>query len=569
MEENKSRNSEEFEKLYDEIAEIKEGDIVKGKIIKINVDSIIVDIGFKSEGVIPLDEFNILKNDINIKIGDEIDVLLEKKEAYEGRPVISFRKVISIKDWERLENAYKMQEIVSAKIIRKVKGGYKVDLGRIPDDISGFLPLSHAGYPPVKNFDELKNKVVPVRVIEFSYGKEVVVSWRLVVEDAVKRKKKEIFERIKKTPIIKGRIKKVTKGGAVIDIDSVIEGFLSREDISWGRISRVEDVLRVDEEIEVKVLSFDEKNERLSFGLKQITVHPWENIDEKYKTGQVVTGKVVSLTSYGAFVEIEPGIDGLIHISEMSWTKDVRHPKEILKKGDIVQAKILKIDKEKKKLSVGLKQIYPNPWLIVKNKYPVGSRLTGTITHLTPFGAFVKLEEGVEGMIHVSDISWVKKIHHPKEVLRKGLQVEVVVLNVNPERERIALGLKQKEENPFKKYKIGSNIETEIVKIDKSGLKVKLEKGIFGFIPINQLSIKKIDSPLGIFEIHKFVWAKITKVDMNKKEIELSIKSYEKERERLEIEKYINQDTTLPSIGDVIRMKKEIENNESNDEGFD
>ncbi len=557
----KNHHDSRMEKLLKDLDKIKEGKIVTGKVIQVKGESLLVDVGLKTEGILKKEDVATPSGKLKVKTGDKIEVFLEKREDAYGRPVISLKKAEMVRTWDRIRDAYTTQSEILGKIVRKIKGGMIVDLGG-PDSIleegkglaEAFMPASQIGYPPVKDLDSVVGQVVPLRVIEFEPKRNIVVSWRLVIEDEVKKKREELLNRITVGDVLKGTVKNMTRFGAFIDLGG-IDGLLHIGDITWGRLERVEDALKVGEQMDVKVLAFNREKEQISLGLKQMEPHPWENIREKYPVDSTPAGKVTGILPYGAFVELEPGIEGLIHVSEMSWTEKIRHPREVLKVGDVVRVRVLSIDEEKRKLSLGLKQIQPNPWAQAKEKYPPGTRLTGTVTHLAPFGAFVRLEEGIEGMIHVSDISWTKRLRHPGQVLKVGNQVEAVVLEVNVKAEKISLGLKQKSKNPYGKYFVGSNVQGKVVHLTNFGAFVELEPGIKGLIHISQAAKGKVKDIKEVLRVGDRVWARIIRADPQQMIIDLSIKEYIKAQERAEMEKYIEQEIPGATLGEIISEK--------------
>lgn len=568
METHDDKQEMTMEELMAESDEFKKGDIVKGKIIQVNKDNIIVDVGFKAEGVIDISEFESEEELKQFKPGDVVDVKIVKKyDSALGGPMVSYKQAIFISDNKAVEQAYNIQSELQVKLKKKIKGGVVVDLkGFTKMSMEAFMPTSHIGYPPIKDINSVLGKTVPARIIEYKSGDNIVVSWRLVVESEARKKIDDIFNKITIGEILKGKVSKITSFGAFIDIGG-IDGLLHISDISWGHIKRVEDVLKIGEELDVKVLDFDRGKEKISLGLKQLTPHPWDNIEENYQVGSILSGRVTGITSFGAFVEFAEGIEGMIHVSDMSWTGNVRKPSDILKTGEVVEAKVLKIDKEKRKMSLGLKQIQLNPWAKAKEKYATETILTGTVTHLAAFGAFIKLEDGIEGMMHVSDMSWTRNIRHPNEVLKVGQQVEIVVLNVNVEEERISLGLKQASANPFEKYHVKSNVQGKVTKITKSGAFVELEPEIHGFIHISQVSSRRVEKVEEEIKVGEMVWATIVKVESKNKVIELSIKEYYKSQERAEVNKYVNQeDSNGTTIGDILKAKKEEEEKEHEEE---
>jgi len=568
METHDDKQEMTMEELMAESDEFKKGDIVKGKIIQVNKDNIIVDVGFKAEGVIDISEFESEEELKQFKPGDVVDVKIVKKyDSALGGPMVSYKQAIFISDNKAVEQAYNIQSELQVKLKKKIKGGVVVDLkGFTKMSMEAFMPASHIGYPPIKDINSVLGKTVPARIIEYKSGDNIVVSWRLVVESEVRKKIDDIFNKITIGEILKGKVSKITSFGAFIDIGG-IDGLLHISDISWGHIKRVEDALKIGEELDVKVLDFDRGKEKISLGLKQLTPHPWDNIEENYQVGSILSGRVTGITSFGAFVEFAEGIEGMIHVSDMSWTGNVRKPSDILKTGEVVEAKVLKIDKEKRKMSLGLKQIQLNPWAKAKEKYATETILTGTVTHLAAFGAFIKLEDGIEGMMHVSDMSWTRNIRHPNEVLKVGQQVEIVVLNVNVEEERISLGLKQASANPFEKYHPKSNVQGKVTKITKSGAFVELEPEMYGFIHISQVSSRRVEKVEEEIKVGEMVWATIVKVESKNKVIELSIKEYYKSQERAEVNKYVNQeDSNGTTIGDILKAKKEEEEKEHEEE---
>ena len=504
----------------------------------------------------PIEELEKEEGESDLKLGDEIEVFIEGRRDGDGYPIISYKKAKVIKGWKYIEENYQTQMVIEGKILRRVKGGVAVDI----KGVEVFMPVSQVGYPPCKNLDEVLGWTVPLRIIEFGKNKRnIIVSWRIVVETEVREKRKALLDKISIGDIIWGKVENITNFGAFINLGG-IDGLLRINDISWGRIRRIEDVLKIGQEIKVKIIDFNKEKEQITLGLKQLLPHPWENIDERYAQSSLVSGKVVGMTNYGAFVELEEGLEGLIHIGDMSWANDVRHPKDILKIGDIVKVKILRIDKKKQKIALGLKQVTPNPWVELKNKYPKGCRITRKITHITSFGAFVEIEDAIEGLLHISDISWTKRIKHPTQVLKVGEQIEVAVLNVDVKEEKISLGFKQKSFNPYDKYRKGSDVCGNVVRIVKNGAFISLEPEIKGFVHISQISPKKIENVKDILNLGEKVWVKIRSVDQSEKRIDLSIKNYIKEQEKQEIEKYINQESQTITLGEI--LKEQIEDSE-------
>ena len=446
---------EELVKLYEKsFSGIKEGDIVKGKILEITDSHVVVDIGFKSEGILTKEEFIDLKK---FKVGDDVELFLESPEDPEGNVLVSRRKVYFIRTWENLMNKYETQEIVQGRIMRRIKGGFVVDL----DGVDAFLPGSQVDVKPIRDFDAFVNQTLDLKIVKVNEPrKNIVVSRRIIIEKDLESMRDEILKTLEKGQVRRGVVKNITDFGVFIDLGGV-DGLLHITDLSWGRVNHPKEIVSFDQEIDVMILDFDEEKQRISLGLKQLQPHPWENIAERFPIGSKVKGTVVSLTDYGAFIEIEKGIEGLIHVSEMSWSHHVKNPAQVLKEGDKVEAVLLSIEPEERKISLGLKQLTPDPWEKIEEKYPIGSKHTGSVRNLTPFGAFVELEEGVDGLVHISDLSWTKKIRHPSEVIRKSQEIDVVVLDINKEERRIALGHKQVESNPWDAFEDSYKVATE------------------------------------------------------------------------------------------------------------
>ncbi len=528
------------------IENIKEGEVIKGKIAQIKDDSVFVDIGIKSEGIVSLTEFTE-KEKADIKIGEEIEVYLRRKEGKAGHPVISYREAVEIKNRAKIEEMFNKGLPVEAEVMKKIKGGFLVDIGE-----EAFMPASQSYLAGGDDTDSLIGKILKVKITKFDTKDDnIVVSHRLCLEEEKNRKKEEVMKNLKQDCLCLGIVKSITNFGAFIDLGG-IEGLLHISDISWGHIRKVTDVLKVGEELELKVLNFDQEKEKISLGLKQLIPHPWADVETKYSVGSVVKGKVTNLTKFGAFVQLEEGIEGLIHISEMSWTKHVKNPSKFVSVGDIVETRILDIDKQKERISLGLKHLQPNPWETVTNRYSVGEKVLGEVKRITPFGAFISLEDGIEGLLHISDISWVGSIKHRIEVLKIGDQIEVVILNINLEDEKISLGIKQIYKNPYLKYKVGNSLKVKILKLTDFGAFVSLDEGIESLIHISQLSRQRISDASTILKVGEEVMANIIEVDLEKRRVDLSIKRYEEEQEKESIKKYINKHTKKTTLGEVI-----------------
>ncbi len=525
LEEEKEYSAEEFEelsKLYeDTISDYAEGELVIGKILSIGDKELTVDIGFKSEGTIPIDEFS---NPDELNVGDDIEVFIDNVEDSDGRLVLSRKKVDFIHSWEKILNSHDQGEILQGKCIRRIKGGIVVDLG----GIDAFLPGSQIDVKPIRDFDAIIGQTIDFKVVKVNnLRKNIVVSHRVLVEEEMKEQRQKILDNLEKGQILDGMVKNITDFGVFIDLGGV-DGLLHINDLSWGRVSHPSEIVAFDETIKVMVLDFNEVKDRISLGLKQLQPHPWENVPSKYPVGSVMKGKVVNISDYGAFIELEKGVEGLIHISEMSWTQHIKHPSKILAVGEIVEAKILNIDEEEKKISLGLKQLEPDPWDTLEEKYPIGSRHEGKVRNLTNFGAFVELEEGIDGLIHISDLSWTKKVRHPGEVVKKGDSIEVVVLNVDRGNRRISLGYKQTTDNPWDTFeeifKPGKITRGNIVRLIEKGVIVELPEAVDGFVPISHLQKPNITKPADGYKVGDELELCVIEFNKDAKKIVLSEK---------------------------------------------
>jgi small subunit ribosomal protein S1 len=533
---------DEFAKLasmYTEsFRDVKEGELVKGKLVRIQDDNVIIDVGFKSEGTIPRSEFN---EDAKLEVGQEIEVVLESVEDQEGNLVLSKSRADFLRIWDKVLRAHNTGEIIEGKIIKRIKGGMVVDL----IGMEAFLPGSQIDIRPIRDFDALVGQTMDFKVVKVNIPTEnVVVSHKVLIEEEIADQRKAILESLERGQILEGVVKAITDFGVFVDLGGV-DGLIHITDLSWGRINHPNEVVKLDETLKVVVTDFDEAKKRISLSLKKLLPHPWEKIEEKYKIGDKVSGRVVSLTDYGAFIEIEKGIEGLIHNSEMSWTQHIKHPSQVVAMGQIVEAIILSLDKEEKKISLGIKQLEPDPWQTLMVKYPVGSRHTGVARNLTNFGVFVELEPGVDGLVHISDLSWTKKIRHPGEVVKRGESLEVVVLGVDIESRKISLGHKQIIENPWdtfeKKFTIGTLTEGKVVRIIEKGLIAELPEGVDGFVPANQLSTSKLKNLANHFPIDAALPVKVIEFDKSNKKIVLSTIAALKDKPENEIQEYLNK----------------------------
>ena len=534
--------------LYeDSLKDLEEGEIVRGRVLKIDDKEVTVDVGFKSEGVIPVEEFPDLEG---VKVGDEIEVFLEKTENQDGLVVLSKQRADFVKVWDRVKTASDQGELVEGKLVRKIKGGVVVDLY----GVEAFLPGSQIALRQVQNVDSLISQSMEFKIIKLNKRRRnIVVSRRAVLEEHRAKQKSEIIQELAKDQIREGVVKNITDFGAFVDLGG-IDGLLHITDMSWGRVSHPSELVSIGDKIKVKVLSFDPEKERISLGMKQLTPYPWEDVDKRYNVQQRVKGKVVSITDYGAFVELEKGIEGLIHISEMSWTRHVRHPSKVVAIGDQIEAMILKIDKDNEKISLGLKQIEPDPWLTLDDRFPIGTKLTGKVRNLTNFGAFVEIEEGIDGLVHISDMSWTRRVVHPSEVLKKGDKVEVVVLSIDKDARRISLGLKQVSEDPWptlaERYLPDMIVKGKVVRLLDRGVIVDLEDGLEGFIPLSQLGIEGLRKPSDSFKPDDTLELKVTRVDTQAHRIILSAKAWLADQDAATQAKFAEQYKPSPSASE-------------------
>jgi small subunit ribosomal protein S1 len=533
-------NETEFKdliKLYEgTLGKISEGEIVKGRIVAIGETEVSVDIGFKSEGTVPIAEF---PNRDDLKVGGEIEVFLESVEDKDGQLVLSRKRADFMRIWERVTKAFTSGEVLQGRCVRRIKGGIVVDLM----GIDAFLPGSQIDVRPVRDFDAFIGRTMDFRVVKINGPSEnVVVSHKVLVEEEMSGQRKAIIESLEKGQILEGTVKAITDFGVFVDLGGV-DGLVHITDLSWGRINHPSEIVKLDQTINVVVLDFDQEKKRISLGYKQLQPHPWENIQGKYPVGTKVPGKVVSLADYGAFVEIEKGIEGLIHISEMSWTQHIKHPSQVVSMGQMVDAVILSLDKDAKKLSLGIKQLEPDPWLTLMQKYPVGSQHKGIVRNLTNFGVFVELEQGVDGLVHISDLSWTKKVRHPGEMVKKGDELEVVILGVDVDQRRISLGHKQIEDNPWDRfgdnYRVGTEVEGKIVRIIEKGVIVELPLGVDGFVPVSQLATAQVKNIADKFKVGDALPLKVVEFDKDSKKIVLSAVEYLKGKESKILEEYV------------------------------
>ena len=547
---------EEYAKLLDvydnSFRNIAEGEVVKGTVLKVTPSEVVVDVGYKSEGIIALQEFIDDQGQVTVQPGDIVDVLLERTEDRDGYVVLSREKAEKMKIWDEVEKAYADRKVVIGRVIERIKGGLAVDIG-----VRAFLPGSQVDVRPVRNLDGLRGQELRMRVIKVNKKRgNIVLSRKVLLEEENAEKKKQTLNTLAEGKVLRGIVKNITDYGAFIDLGG-IDGLLHITDMSWGRVGHPSEVLKVNDEIDVKVLKYDAATERVSLGYKQLSEDPWFAVAERYIVGGRVAGKVVSLTDYGAFIELEPGVEGLIHVSEMSWSKRVKHPSKILNVGDTVDAMVLGLDPAARRISLGLKQIEANPWQELADRYPVGARIVGKVRNLTEFGAFVEVEEDIDGLIHISDMSWSKRVKHPSEVLKKGDRVEAVVLNIDAENQRLSLGLKQLATDIWDEFfthrHVGDVVEGKVVRLTNFGAFVELAEGIEGLIHVSEFDDQQGSEKIEL-QVDQTYPMKIIKLSPAERKIGLSIRAMKADQDRAEWEAYSQQaGTGVATIADHLK----------------
>ncbi len=503
------------------LSDVEEGEVVRGRVVEVRDSEVLVDIGYKSEGTIPIEEFRHAGS--LPKVGDEIEVYLESKEDNEGLIVLSKDKADKIKVWDAISRSHDSGTPVEGRVVEVVKGGLAVDVG-----VRAFLPGSQVDLRPVKNLASMVGQTIRAKVIKLNRRRgNVVLSRRAVLEEEREEKKKHTLSVLQEGMVLTGTVKNLTDYGAFIDLGG-IDGLLHVTDMSWGRVGHPSEIFQIGDQVEVVVLHFDRETGRVSLGYKQKSSDPWANVDERYPIGAKVSGRIVSLTNYGAFVELEPGVEGLVHVSEMSWTRRVRHPSKLVNVGDTVEVLVLEVNKATKRISLGMKQIEADPWTTIHDRYQPGTRLQGKVRNLTDFGAFVELEPGVDGLLHISDMSWTRNIGHPSEILKKGQTIETLILSVDRENKRISLGLKQIQPDPWEsvaqRYPMGSRVTGKVVRLTDFGAFVELEPGVDGLLHISQMSNRPIGSPADIVNVGDELTLMVIRVDPNERRIGLSLK---------------------------------------------
>jgi small subunit ribosomal protein S1 len=541
---------ESFEALFENsIKELKSGNVVTGTVVQVNKDTVVVDVGGKSEGLIAISEFADEDGPVEMKVGDQFDVLIERTENEHGLISLSKEKADRQKVWNDLEE----DAVVPGRIVSRIKGGLTVDIG-----VNAFLPGSQVDLRPVRNLDKLIGETFDFKIIKLNKRRgNIVLSRRVLLENEREAQRGDTLKTLSEDQVVDGIVKNLTDYGAFIDLGG-IDGLLHITDMSWGRVNHPSDILSVGDTIKVKILKFDREKERVSLGMKQTTTDPWFEVEKNYPVGEKAVGKVVSLTDYGAFVELSQGVEGLIHVSEMSWTKRIKHPNKILNVGDEVESIVLALDIPNRRISLGLKQVEPNPWDVIEAKFPAGTIIEGQIKNITDFGIFVGVDEGIDGLVHISDLSWVKRIKHPSEVYKKGDSVKAVVLSIDGDNERFSLGIKQLEEDPWqaipKRYTPGTIIRGTITSVTDFGIFMQIEEGIEGLIHVSEISKEKVDTPKDFATVGDELEAVVLNVDTVDRKIALSIKHLSTQKEKAEVDAFLGaQKSATSNLGDLLQ----------------
>ena len=549
-----SDDMENFMDMYEEsFKRFQEGEVVAGRIISVDKDYVSVDIGYKSEGQIRIHEFRDENGDITAKVGDKVEVMVERWDDEEEVVVLSKEKAASVKVWEEIKNAYDEEGVVTGVIVNRVKGGFSVDIG-----VQAFLPGSQADLRPIRNLDDMVGKTFKFKILKYNRKRSnIVLSRRALLENERESKRTATLKSIHEGKVVEGIVKNITEYGVFVDLGGV-DGLLHITDISWGRVKHPSELFSVADQIKVKILNLDIEKERVSLGMKQLTEDPWLTATERYPIGSRITGRAVSLTDYGAFVELEEGIEGLIHVSEMSWTRKVRHPSKVVSIGEEVEAIVLDIKPESRRISLGMKQVAPNPWDVISEKYPVGTTIEGKIKNITDFGLFIGIDEGIDGLIHISDISWTKRIKHPSELYKKGETVQAIVLDIDKATERFSLGIKQIQPDPWQtvaqRYGVGKEITGTVTNITDFGVFVELEEGIEGLVHVSEIAKEKLKTPVGQFNVGNIITAKVMYINSEERRIGLSIKRLEMDDEHSLLNDYISSmRPTTSDFGEILR----------------
>ena len=540
--------------MYEEsLKQFQEGEVVNGIVISMDRDYVLVDVGYKSEGQIPIHEFRDDNGELDVNLNDEVEVMVEWWDEEEERVILSKEKAAKVKVWEAIREVYEAEGTIEGVITNRVKGGFSVDVG-----VQAFLPGSQADLRPIRNLDEMVGQTFSFKVLKFNRKRNnIVLSRRAILEAEREAKRAATLAAIEEGKVLDGVVKNITEYGIFVDLGGV-DGLLHITDISWGRVKHPSELYGIGDNITVKVLSFDPESERVSLGMKQLVPDPWSFAEEKYPVGAKVNGRVVSLADYGAFVEVEEGIEGLIHVSEMSWTRKVRHPSKVVSVGEEVEAVVLDIKPDSRRISLGMKQTVPNPWEVISEKYPVGSTIEGKIKNITDFGMFIGIDDDIDGLVHISDISWTKRIKHPSEIYKKGDTVQAKVLDIDKDNERFSLGIKQLAEDPWKtvadRYPVGTEISGSITNVTDFGIFVELEEGIEGLVHVSEISKEKVKTPVGQYDVGDPLNAKVININTEDRRIGLSIKQLEVDDEQSVLEEYVNQMKPAPSsLGEILK----------------
>jgi small subunit ribosomal protein S1 len=550
---------EDFKTLYeDSLKSIEEGQILRGTVLEITADHVTVDVGYKSEGQIPMQEFLKRNRKVDVKVGDQIEVMIEKKDGEEGLLILSKEKADKVTIWRDVSRSCREGEIMEGEVVSKVKGGLSVDIG----GVYAFLPGSQIDLKPVRNLDSLIGQRLKFKVIKFNRKRNnIVLSRRTLLEEERKQLRDETLKNLKEGEIVEGTVKNLTDYGAFVDLGG-IDGLLHITDIAWGRIGHPSEKLSVGDRIRIKILHYDQEKEKVSLGLKQALPDPWETVQKRYPVGTRINGRVVNITDYGVFVELEEGIEGLVHISELTWSKKMKHPSKVVHIGDTVEVMVLDCDPTKRRISLGMKQTEPNPWALIEEKYPAGTKVMGKVKTITDFGIFIGFDEGVDGLVHVSEMSWTKKIKHPSDLYKKGQEVEAVVLNIDARNERFSLGIKQLMPDPWKdvarRYRRGEVVTGKVTNVTDFGAFIELEEGIEGLVHVSEISREKVERPSDVLKVGESVSAVVLHIDPDERRIGLSMKGVVEKVEKAEIEKYIsNQGPPTSTLGELIQEEME------------
>jgi small subunit ribosomal protein S1 len=539
-----------------------EGEVVTGKIISVDKDHVLVDIGYKSEGQIDIREFMDDQGAVKAETGDPVEVMVEWWDDENEVVMLSKEKATKVKVWEDIKKSHEADEVVSGVITNRVKGGFSVDIG-----VQAFLPGSQADLRPIRNLDDMVGNTYDFKILKFNRKRSnIVLSRRSLLEEEREAKRSATLASIEEGKVVEGMVKNITEYGVFVDLGGV-DGLLHITDISWGRVKHPSELFTVGDTINVKVLNLDLEKERVSLGMKQLTEDPWLTASEKYPVGSKVDGKIVSLTDYGAFVELEEGIEGLIHVSEMSWTRKIRHPSKMVSVGEIVEAVVLDIRPENRRISLGMKQVVPNPWDVISEKYPVGTTIEGKIKNITDFGIFIGIDEGIDGLVHISDISWTKRIKHPSELYQKGDIIQAIVLEIDKSNERFSLGIKQLQTDPWEtvaeRYEVGKEITGTVTNVTDFGIFIELEEGIEGLVHVSEISKEKIKTPVGKFNISDVITAKVMNINSEERRIGLSIKRLEMEDDQEIFSEYVNNmGPATSTFGEILRENLQEKLNE-------